>query len=155
LPASESLSDTVLDNINKSTKIDSYILLIAKYGDYERVEDWAIKNSIEYIIGDEDSVIDRINRALIKFEADVLVRLMLRACWVDYELVDLTISELIQTKSDYVEYGLNINYAMGADCFTKNAYLKAAEHILNLEDTIKQSTYKLNPWAMFENHNIF
>ena len=155
LPASERLSDTVLDNIKQSTKIDSFILLIARYGDYAKVEEWAIKNSIEYVIGDEDSVIDRINRALIMHEADVLVRLMLRACWVDYELVDLSISQLIQTNSDYVQYGLNINYAMGADCFTKDAYLKACELIQNLESAAQQSTYKLNPWAIFENTDDF
>ena len=129
LPDSGNLSETVFFNLPK-TKIDRYVLLIADLEGSSKLAQWAEENSIDYLIGDADSVKDRIDKAIKKYDPDILIRLMLRACWMDVELVDETIDCLIDTESDYVEYALNINYAMGADCFTKEAFFRAKKILM-------------------------
>lgn len=130
-------------------------MLIADLEGSSKLAQWAEENSIDYLIGDADSVIDRIDKAIKKYDPDILIRLMLRACWMDVELVDETIDCLIDTESDYVEYALNINYAMGADCFTKEAFFRAKKNINEILELSESSPYLLSPWALFEEDKSF
>ena len=63
LPDSGNLSETVFFNLPK-TKIDRYVLLIADLEGSSKLAQWAEENSIDYLIGDADSVIDRIDKAI-------------------------------------------------------------------------------------------
>jgi len=110
--------------------------------------------SVEYYAGAVNNVLDRFSSVIDKYQPDIICRVQLRACWVDTRLISQSI-DLILKDFDYIEYGLDINYAMGADVFTANCFNKAKNIISQMDENIEKKTFEFSPWALMQNKTIF
>jgi 2-polyprenyl-3-methyl-5-hydroxy-6-metoxy-1,4-benzoquinol methylase len=155
LNTSELVDDYSIGPIQKSKLYDNIVLAIPDNKHSSALVSLAQKFKIDFFIGDENNVCKRFREVLNHYPGEIISRFQLRASWVDMNLVQKSIN-LISNGYDYVDYDLDINYAMGCDTFSKKAFLKA-ENIISkmlLNDSNKV-VYEFSPWALFQDNKRF
>ena len=142
-------------NLLKNYDLFDDIVIAAPHSDSDFIlrglaEKWGVK----IFFGQEYDVADRFYQLAIKYQADVLVRIQLRAFYVDIELVR-RLTDALGDTNDYVDVDNETNYALGADVFTLQALKKVIREINKISDNHQKRVFQFSPWAMLNNPRIF
>jgi len=110
--------------------------------------------NIDFYAGAVDNVLERFAEVVGKYSPRIVSRIQLRALWVDVSLVESAI-KLVKNGYDYVDYHYDINYALGSDTFSINAFNKAYDAICRMQDNERKLAYEFSPWAIMQESNLF
>lgn len=154
LNTSTSEYDYCIGTLKDSNIFDKIVIASPDDTSSEKIESLANNWQVNYYAGARDNVLERFNGVVEKFVPKIIVRVQLRACWVDIKLIEEAI-ELIKSGYDYIDHGLDINYAMGADVFTRECFLKSRIEINTMENGIEKNTYIFSPWAYMQKRDKF
>lgn len=89
-------------------------------------EEWGVF----LVKGAPHNVAARIHKAVELHQVDIVARLLLRAFYVDLDLVSDLFKVLREENADCVSLARDYNYSLGADLFTRNALDKAVQILI-------------------------
>ena len=147
--------DNYCINAIKQSGLFSDIVIATPITDSESVlKLMADKWGVSIYFGSVYDVADRFYNLAIQYKADVLVRIQLRAFYVDMEMVKRLIEKL-GTQYDYVDVDNDTNYALGADVFTTKALKCVLDKISAMPDNHQKRVFQFSPWAILNNREMF
>ena len=139
----------------KQSKIFSRIILaVPKLDNYKIFEDLAKEWGIDIFYGSNYNVAERLYNAAKPFSPDIVVRVLLKAFFIDMELVKKMINEL-KNDIDYVNCDKNYNYALAADVLTFNALQKIVKKLTSLPNDFESNMARFSPWPFIEHSKDF
>lgn len=159
----------VIDEINESKSQDDYsigpvlasglfdevVLAVPDNEHADTLRDFCKNFDIKFFAGDEGNVLQRISRVLEVYSCDCISRFQLRASWVDMSLVSRSL-DCIADGYEYADYAYDVNYAMGCDSFSLEAFEKAKGIVSTLsKDDVQKGVYEFSPWALMQRRDLF
>jgi len=111
---------------------------------------WGVK--VYY--GSVFNVAERFYNAAKSVDADIIVRIQLRAFYADIDMIRKMIKDLGDTY-DYIDFDNEVNYTLFADVFTTKALERALTIIDKMPESFCKDMYKFAPWAMFSTEESF
>lgn len=147
--------ETVLPYLSELEAIDD-VLVAVPHGN-TLAADFARGHGFQVSFGSKEDVALRILEVTRNLSGPVTIaRFMLRAFWMDPDLVTRTITQLKVEQADYAAYPLDVNYSFGCDAFSRDALERAYMEIQSLPlESDSRATYCFSPWSYFENHSDF
>lgn len=123
----------VINRLKYSTKIANIVLATTENQKDNKLEQWAVKEGIDFYRGSENNVLERFYYAAKCFSADIIVRITADDPFKDPQLIDLVIQKLIDENLDFAYNNKPPTFPEGLDTevFTFNslesAYLNAKD----------------------------
>jgi len=100
--SNKSLIEILLSRLSQSKLISKIVLATSEDKKNKELIDHIVNKGFEVFIGSEDDVLSRYYECARKYKADTVVRITGDCPLVDYQLVDLCISEFNLTSADYL-----------------------------------------------------
>ena len=154
LNASNNEYDYSIGKLKSCKLFDNIVIASPNIETSIEIEQLAKSWEVDYYAGPGNNVLQRFKDVINIFKPNIICRVQLRACWVDIGLVSQAL-DLIRQGFDYIDYGLDINYAMGADIFTSECFLKAEKIINGMDECLDKNTFQFSPWALMQDNTVF
>ncbi len=141
--------------VAKRTKIfDDIVLTVPDEKENYIFEDLSKKWEVNLYKGSVYNVCDRLNKAAKLYQADIIIRVLLKRFYLDTKIISNMIQLLADKKADYIKLPQDYNYELAADVFTAKALEKA--HKVLKQSHSKLSPYQFAPWQyMIDNPESF
>ena len=97
--------ELLIEQLKKSKQIDEFVLAIADTPGSDLFIDFAKKNNLKYVIGDEVDVLERLIHGAKKVSANVIFRTTSENPFIFWEGIDNLITEHYQKNADLSFYG--------------------------------------------------
>lgn len=147
--------DYSIGPILESSLFDEVVLAIPNDERSKPLQELAIRHGIRFFAGEIYNVCGRIRQVLDLYPFEIISRFQLRASWVDMDLVKRSL-DLVAEGYDYADYAYDVNYAMGADTFSLDAFNRVERHIFDLNyDDPRKRTFEFSPWAYLQDRSFF
>jgi spore coat polysaccharide biosynthesis protein SpsF len=107
----------MIERVKRSKKIDQIVIATSDTKEDDVVEKLITKNCPEASVfrGPENDVLDRYYHAAKKYKADIVVRLTGDCPLIDWNIIDLVISEFEKGDYDYISNVLTRTFPIGFD----------------------------------------
>ena len=112
------------------------------------VRKFALQQQVDYFQGDTANVCKRIYDCSQKYQADIVVRVLINWFFLDMNIVRDQIALLEQSEADYVNLPRDFDMRFGADVTTAEFFLKVVE---TSDQTDPAALF--NPWGWAETHH--
>lgn len=135
--------------------VDEVVLAVPKIGDYKVFDEIARKWGVGVYYGSEYNVAERLHNAVARFSPAVVLRVILRRFYMDFDLVGDMVRKLVDGGYDYVNLGRDVNYEVAADVISYKALGRAVELLRTLPDDFRSNSLRFNPWVFMETREEF
>lgn len=105
----------VVNRLRPSKEIDKIVIATTSSSNDNSVEEWCLKNSLDYFRGSENNVLDRYYHAAKKFNADIIIRVTADDPFKDYRLIDQAVKILKDENYDFVCNNNPVSFPEGLD----------------------------------------
>ncbi len=146
--------DYCITTLKNSDLFDDIIIAAPEQESQEIFRQLADTWGVSVYFGSVYNVADRFYQVAKKYNADIIVRVQLRAFYIDIDIVIILINAL-GTEHDYVDVDNNTNYALGSDVFTTCALGKVIEIVDGMPESHEKDTILFSPWALLNNKKLF
>jgi SAM-dependent methyltransferase len=151
----QSGNDYSIGPILESGMFEKVVLAVPDTPASKPLADLAERLGICFLAGDPHNVCHRIRQVLDIYPAEIISRFQLRASWVDMVLVAESL-QLVEAGQDYADYDYDVNYAMGCDTFSRQAFERVESILKTLPDNdARRITYQFSPWALMQDRSRF
>lgn len=110
----------IIKQIQKSSLIDEIVLAISEKNGNQVFEDFARKNNLKFVVGNEIDVLDRLIKATNYVNGDIIFRCTSENPYIYWEKIDTVINQHISGKFDYT-YITKIPLGTGFELINKKA----------------------------------
>jgi len=152
-PYTTNPEDYCIGVCKRSRIFDAIILAVPDLKESRTFNTLASSWNVELVKGSVFNVAQRLLTAANRFDADVLVRLLLRRFYLDTELISEMISLLLSKRADYIRLPCDFNYELAGDVFTRDALNRTVE-ILKKGSDIENSACQFNPWYLMDKDKV-
>lgn len=150
-----SAHDYSIGPILESGLFNEVVLAVPDMGESKQMRDVAERFGIRFLAGDPVNVCRRIRQALDFYPSDTVSRFQLRASWVDMNLVKASLKS-VHAGHDYADFAFDVNYAMGSDTFSVEAFEQVEKYIQSMEHgDRRKKTFEFSPWALLQDRTLF
>ena len=151
-----SVVDLISHRLSKATVLDDVIFAIPSSSADDLLEHELLELDQKVFRGEEQDVQKRFVDLGIQHEADILVRVTADCPLVDWKLVDLVVSKLVDKNADYCSNVEPPSFPDGLDveAFTLNALIESRRTDTNRHST-EHVTTGLRERASFKRENIY
>jgi len=113
----------VVQRLKPSTQINNIVIATTRSVKDDSVEEWCLKNSIDFYRGSENNVLKRYYYAAIQYNADIIIRITADDPFKDYRLIDEAVKIIKENELDFVCNNNPVSYPEGLDVevFTMDA----------------------------------
>ena len=145
--------DYCISALKQSNIFDNITLAVAKLNNYSVFDELSKEWGVDVYYGSSHNVAERLYSASVKYNTDVVVRVLLKRFYIDIDLVKTMIDSL--NGYDYVNLDNNVNYEVAADVMS----FKGLERVVNLlkgfDGSFRSETFRFSPWAFMEAREEF
>lgn len=113
--ANASLLSHVVNRLRPSKEIDKIVIATTTASKDDSVEEWCLKNSLDYFRGSENNVLDRYYHTAKKFNADIIIRVTADDPFKDYRLIDQAVKIMKDKNYDFVCNNNPVSFPEGLD----------------------------------------
>ena len=146
--------DYCVSSLKQSKLFSKIILAIPKLGNYQVFNKLAEEWNVDVYYGSNYNVAERLYNATKYHSPDIVVRVLLKAFFIDIELVKKMINHL-QDGFDYVNCDKDYNYALAADVISFSALGKVVDKLRLLPNDLQSNIFRFSPWPFIEELNDF
>jgi len=111
----KTLIELYIERVKKSKLINKIIIATTTNSDDDIIAQIANRINIDCFRGSENDLLDRYYQCAKQYDVDIIVRLCNDDPFVDYEIIDESISLLVHKTADWVTNHLNPTYPEGLD----------------------------------------
>ena len=111
----KTLIELYIERVKKSKLINKIIIATTTNSDDDIIAQIANRINIDCFRGSENDLLDRYYQCAKQYDVDIIVRLCNDDPFVDYEIIDESISLLVHETADWVTNHLNPTYPEGLD----------------------------------------
>ena len=143
----------IIKQIKKSSLIDEIVLAISEKNGNQVFEDFARKNNLKFVIGDETDVLDRLIKAANYTNGDIVFRCTSENPFIYWEKIDTVIKQHINGKFDYsyitkipLGTGFELINTKALEISHKNGSKKHRSELCTLYINQNQKKFKILPY---------
>jgi len=123
------LLDLVVKRFKLCKKVDSIIVATTIEKKDDKIALWCEKNDVACYRGSEDDVLDRVTKAALQADADVIVQMGADSAYLDFELIDELIEVYKKGNYDFVCNTIELTYPLGI-----NGHIIDVDKLVELND---------------------
>jgi spore coat polysaccharide biosynthesis protein SpsF len=105
----------VVERLKPSQEINNIVVATTTSSNDNSVQEWCLKNSIDFYRGSEKNVLGRYYHAALKYKADIIIRITADDPFKDYRLIDEAVKILKKNKYDFVCNNNPVSFPEGLD----------------------------------------
>lgn len=147
--------DYSVSALRTSGLVDDVVIAVPKIGDYKVFDDIARRWGVRVYYGSDYNVAERLHNAVAQFSPVVVLRVILRRFYMDFDLVGDMVRKLVDGGYDYVNLERDVNYEVAADVISYKALGRAVELLKALPDDFRSNSFRFNPWVFMETRGEF